>query len=165
MRFIDDDDGGFASGDEIGEGGSEGGDLSSGTKGRLLIERQKQAAIQRGGRGDGGGQLNEDMAVGIEGGKEGADGCGFAGADIAGDEADAALFDDKVEASDEFLEAGSDEHIWGGNSLGKGGGFEAEELLIHDLGLLVRGQIRELDGANLFAHSGIMFVAQTRQKV
>jgi hypothetical protein len=112
--------------------------------------------------------LDHDVPVWIERGQEGANRGGFTRADIAGDQADAAFLDDEVEASHEFLKAWGGQHIRCGNGLGKGGGFEAEELLIHDLGLRGRVEcveIREPNGADLFAERGFVFVAQTSQKV
>jgi site-specific recombinase XerC len=88
MGFVNDDDGCLTSGDQIREGGSEGSDLSSGPERGLLIESQKQAAIQRSGRSE----LDKDAAIGVKRGEEGAHGSRFTRADITGDQADAAFF-------------------------------------------------------------------------
>ena len=90
VGFIDDDDWCFALGlNEIGKDGSQGSALCSRAEGDGLIEQHEELAIQGTGGSNGQGQVEDDMAVLIERGNEGAHGSGLAAADIAGDESNA----------------------------------------------------------------------------
>ena len=90
VGFINDDDWCFALGlNEIGQNGAKGSALCGRAEGDGLIEQHEELAIQGAGGSNGQGQVEDDMAILIERGDEGAHGGGLAAADITGDESNA----------------------------------------------------------------------------
>lgn len=57
---------------------------------------------------DGGvGQVDDDVPGRVQGGRDGADGHGFAGTDLAGDDPDRALIHTPADSGDRFTVAGA----------------------------------------------------------
>ena len=82
--------------------GVEGGDLAEGG----------DDVVQHAADADGGvGQVDDDVAAGVEGCGGGADGDGLAGADLAGDHAEGVLVDAPADPGDGFgVSAGAVQH-------------------------------------------------------
>lgn len=101
-------------------------------KGRhRLAELAEHLAVQPGDADEGVGGVDDDEAGRVEPVDEGAQGGGLARADLAGDQADAALADQEAQAGLELLLAGGHEELAGGQAAAEGGDAEAVELLEH----------------------------------
>jgi hypothetical protein len=121
VRFIDDDEWRAPFGvEQLAEGGANAGDHAWAAEGRLLAEGQQQVAVETADAQQRVGQVDDQAAVEVETGGESAHGGRFAGADLASQQADAALAHEIGETGAEFLLGGGDEQVFGGNGFGKG---------------------------------------------
>ena len=92
VRFVDDQDGGAAAfgvfgGEGVGGLGDEGGGVEAGDPAEGGDDVVQDAADPDGGVG----QVDDDVPGGVQRGGGGADRDGFAGADLAGDDAEGVL--------------------------------------------------------------------------
>ena len=132
MSLVDDDQGGAAlGGAEVVEGGADGADLARGGIGRPVAEVDQKLPVEARDAGGRVGEVDDEVAVGVEGGGEGAHSGRLAGAELAGDEAKALLADEEGETGGEFFLTDGVEEVGGGDRPGKGQPGEAVELLEH----------------------------------
>jgi hypothetical protein len=98
----------------------------------LSLEGQQDLAIE--GR-DGEvrvGEIDDAIDVAVEGVSEGAQGGGFAGTDVTGDEGREALLEGEGEAALDLLMAAGRVKVLGGDGFGEGGLTEAVEVIESD---------------------------------
>ena len=107
VRFVDDDDGGAAAfglfrGEGVGGLGGEGGGVEAGDP-----AEGGDDVVQHPADPDGRvGQVDGDVPGGVQRGGRGADGDGFPGADLTGDDAEGVLVDAPGDPGDGFAVAG-----------------------------------------------------------
>lgn len=89
------------------------------------LESQEDLTVKGGDLEAGVGQVGEGIEVAVERMDESAQGGGFAGSDLAGDESGQTFLKGKGQAALDFLVASAGEEIGGGNGTAKRGLFEA----------------------------------------
>jgi len=100
-------------------------------KGRLVAQGGQDVAEQAVHPQGGVGQVDSQVAVGVEGGDKAADGGGFARANLSGEQANALFADQVGQTGAQLGLAAGGQDLWGGNILGKGQAGKAVELLEH----------------------------------
>ena len=113
---------------QIGEGGANAGDHAGLGEGRLVAEGEQEFAVEAAAAGGGIGKVDDEVAIGVQTGGEGAHGGGLAGANLAGDQAAATFADQVGQAGRQFFLAGGGEQLVGLDGLGEGRTGEAVEL-------------------------------------
>lgn len=114
VGFVDDHDRGATAfgvfgGQGVGGLGGQGGGVETGHPPECADDVMQHAADPDRGVG----QVDDDVAGGVQGGGGGPDGDGFAGADFSGDDADGVLVDTPGDAGDGFAVAGvAMQHGW-----------------------------------------------------
>ena len=132
MRLVDNHEWGAALvGAQIGQGGADGGHHTRLGERRLVAEGQQQVAVDADNPSGGIGQVDHQVAVGVQAGGKGAHRGGLAGADFAGDQAEAAFTEQVGQASGQFFLACGGEQLVGFDGLGEGRAGEAVVFLKH----------------------------------
>lgn len=94
MRLVEDDDGGAMLGDaEFFQGRANARHQARFAEGRLIAETEEQVAIQASHASGRVGEVNDQIAIKVQAGSEGAHRGRLAGTDFAGDETEAAFAD------------------------------------------------------------------------
>src|SRR5206468_11310370 len=98
---------------------------------RLQIQLPRHLAqqIQRRARGE--VYVQDLVQIGMEGGGEGARGCGFARAHFAGEQAHAVMLGQELEPRFDLIPSFGGEQLFGVGAVGKRGFLEAEERFPH----------------------------------
>jgi len=97
----------------------------------FMAQGGQQVAVDTGQAQEGIGEVDDEIAVRIETGGETAHAGGLAGAGLAGDQAQAAVLEQVVQASAQLVLAFGLEELLRGDIFGEGQAGEAEELLQH----------------------------------
>ena len=132
VGFVEDEQGEALLGaDEVFEGRADAGDHSGLAEGWLVAQSDQDIAVQAGDAEGGIGQVDGQVAIGVERGDEAAHGGGLAAADLAGDQAHALLVDQVRQACPQLGLATRGQDVGGGDVFGEGQAGKAIELLKH----------------------------------
>ena len=129
VGFVDDEQDVAALAGQVVEGGAELREEAHKAEGRLDLEGEEDLAVEGGDAQVGIGEIDDGVEVAVEGLGEGADGGGFAGADVAGDESGETLLEGKGEAALDLAVAAGRDRGSGGDGLGERGGGEAVKVI------------------------------------
>ena len=131
MSFIKDQEGTLFFGGDFGDQASEGfGEEGDGERARLDLKREQDLLEEFEDRSGVGGDRDDPILRGVEGMGGIAQGGGFAGADLTGDDTDGAQFDGIEEALCEGLEARQGVEVLDLDVLREGVALKAEEVSI-----------------------------------
>jgi hypothetical protein len=129
MSFVDDQQDVAAFASQIVEGVAELREEADEVKGRFDLKGEKDVVVEGGDAEVGIGEIDDGIDVGVEGVSEGADGSGFAGADVAGDEGREALLKGEGQAALDFAVAVGGVQVFAENGTGERGVAETVEVI------------------------------------
>ena len=132
VGFVEDEQGEALFGaDEVFEGRADAGDHFGLAEGRFVTQSDQDVPVEAGDAEGGIGQVDGQVAVGVERGDEAAHGSGLSAADLAGDQAHALLVDQIGQACPQLGLATRGQDIDRGDVFGEGQAGKAIELLKH----------------------------------
>jgi hypothetical protein len=129
VSFVDDQQDVAAFASQVVEGVAELREEADEVEGGFDLEGEKDVVVESGDAQVGIGEIDDGIDVGVEGVSEGADGRGFAGADVAGDEGGEALLKGESQAALDFAVAVRGIKVFAGNGTGERGVAEAVEVI------------------------------------
>lgn len=124
MGLIEDEQEIAALASQVGQGGTELRQEAVEGVSRFNLESQENLTVEGGHLEVGVGQVSDRIEVAVEAMDEGAQGSGFAGADIAGDEGGQSFLEGKGQPALNFLVSMSGEQVGGGEGAAERGLFE-----------------------------------------